>query len=198
MQPAWGSGARVSSGGHVLRVAAYDPLAKVVVSQAGAMDVHVNLLNQIGAAALGRLAEMTTRERQRQAVEGGEVYIQKVGQPGQLALQTDQASYDFSMTAHATVAPSWRNEATMSSLSAILEYAPARVIDLIAPKPLLLILASHDETAPPVNHPEGLCRGRGAKETGRDRGRPLRDIPWPGGCNSRRLGSRLVFTTPLT
>jgi len=138
------------SGGHVLHVAAYDPRVKAVVSQAGAMDVYLNLRDQIGPNRLAALQDLTTKERRRRALEGGEIYIQKVGRPGELALQTDQDSYDFSIEAHATVAPAWRNEATMSSLEAILEYAPVRTIDLIAPKPLLLILAKDDITAPPA------------------------------------------------
>ncbi|RWA53424.1 hypothetical protein AU476_13955 [Cupriavidus sp. UYMSc13B] len=37
----------------------------------------------------------------------------------------------------------------MSSLEAILEYAPAKSIELIAPRPLLMILAKGDAITPP-------------------------------------------------
>jgi uncharacterized protein len=82
--------------------------------------------------------------------EWGEVYIPNTRLPGQgFALQSDQDSYAFGTEAQATVAPSWRNEVTMSSLEAILEHAPAKSIELIAPRPLLMILAKNDAISPP-------------------------------------------------
>jgi fermentation-respiration switch protein FrsA (DUF1100 family) len=38
---------------------------------------------------------------------------------------------------------------TLSSLDAILEYASGRFIDLVAPRPLLMILARNDAIVPP-------------------------------------------------
>src|SRR5207244_9324735 len=96
------------------------------------------------------LEQMTVQERIRRATEGGEVYIPNTLSPGQsFALQPDPESYEFAHKAQATVAPSWRDEVTMSSLEAVLEYAPARSIDLIAPRPLLMLLARSDPIAPP-------------------------------------------------
>ena len=90
------------------------------------------------------------QERIRRATEGGEVYIPNTLSPGQsFALQPDPESYEFAHKAQATVAPSWRDEVTMSSLEAVLDYAPARTIDLIAPRPLLMLLAKNDPIAPP-------------------------------------------------
>ena len=138
----WGSS---FSGGHVLHVAAYDPRVRAVVSQVGAMDVHQITLAALGAEQFAALEQLTVQERVRHATEGGEVYIPDIGLPGQgFALQTDQESWDFAQEAKATVAPSWRNEVTMSSFEAILEHAPARSIELIAPRPLLMILAKDD------------------------------------------------------
>ena len=64
------------------------------------------------------------------------------------ALQIDQDSYDFAHEAQATVAPSWRNDITMSSFEAILEYAPAKSIELIAPRPLLFANSDNDKIFP--------------------------------------------------
>jgi hypothetical protein len=73
------------------------------------------------------LEQMTVQERIRRATEGGEVYIPNTLSPGQsFAFQPDPESYEFAHKAQATVAPSWRDEVTMSSIGACLEYAPAR------------------------------------------------------------------------
>jgi len=136
----WGSS---FSGGHVIQVAAHDSRVKAVVSQAGAMDVD---------------------QRIRHATEGGEKYIPSTGRPGEgFALQPDQDSYDFAHQAQATVAPAWRNEVTMGSLDAILEHAPGRFIDLVAPRPLLMILAKDDVIAPPDSIREAFNRAGGPK-----------------------------------
>jgi fermentation-respiration switch protein FrsA (DUF1100 family) len=96
------------------------------------------------------LEQMTVQERIRRATEGGEVYVPNTLSPGQsFAFQPDPESYEFAHKAQATVAPSWRDEVTMSSIGACLEYAPARSIDLIAPRPLLMFLAKSDPIAPP-------------------------------------------------
>jgi fermentation-respiration switch protein FrsA (DUF1100 family) len=138
------------SGGHVLHVAAYDPRVRAVVSQVGAMDLRELTRAAAGPEQFAAIEQLTVQERIRRATEGGEVYIPSTGLPGQgLALQTDQDTYDFAHEAGATIAPSWRNDVTMSSLDAILEHAPGRSIELIAPRPLLMILAKDDRISFP-------------------------------------------------
>jgi fermentation-respiration switch protein FrsA (DUF1100 family) len=138
------------SGGHVLHVAAYDPRVKAVVSQVGAMDADAIMKATATPEQYAALKQMTIKERIRRATEGGEVYVPNTLSPGQtFAFQPDPESYEFAHKAQATVAPSWRDEVTMSSIGACLEYAPARSIDLIAPRPLLMFLAKSDPIAPP-------------------------------------------------
>ena len=129
-------------GGTVLHVAAFEPRVKAVVSQVGAMDLYQITRGSMGAEQFAGLEQLIIQERVRHATEGGEVYIADIGQPGgDLALQTDQESWDF---AHEAASPTWRNQVTVSSFEAILEHVPAKSIDLIAPRPLLMILAKDD------------------------------------------------------
>ena len=157
----WGSS---FSGGHVIQVAAHDSRVKAVVSQAGAMDVDQIIHTIAGPEMFAGLQRLTVQERIRHATEGGEKYIPSTGRPGEgFALQPDQDSYDFAHQAQATVAPAWRNEVTMGSLDAILEHAPGRFIDLVAPCPLLMILAKDDVIAPPDSIREAFNRAGGPK-----------------------------------
>jgi fermentation-respiration switch protein FrsA (DUF1100 family) len=138
------------SGGHVLHVAAYDPRVKAVVSQVGAMDSYVITRAALGPEQFAAVEQLTVAERIRHATEGGEQYVPSAALPGQgFAFQVNRETYEFGHEAQATVAPSYRNEVTMSSLEAILEHAPARSIELIAPRPLLMILTRSDEVSPP-------------------------------------------------
>jgi fermentation-respiration switch protein FrsA (DUF1100 family) len=178
----WGSS---FSGGHVLHVAAYDPRVKAVVSQVGAMDVHRITLAAVGAEQFAALEQLTVQERIRHATEGGEVYIPSIGLPGRgFALQADQESLDFAHEAQATMAPSWRNEVTMSSLDAILEHAPARSIELIAPRPLLMILAQDDPISLPDSIRAAFARAGEPKRLLEVEGSHYSVYPWSKGRNA--------------
>jgi len=144
------------SGGHVIQVAAHDPRVRAVVSQTGAMDLDQIMHAVAGPEQFAGLQQLTVQERIRNAVEGGERYIPSTARPGEgFALQQNQDSYDF---AHGASAPTWRNEVTMSSLDAMLEHAPGRFIDLVAPRQLLMILARNDAIAPPESIRDAFAR----------------------------------------
>ena len=147
------------SGAHVIQVAAQDSRVKAVVSQVGPMDLRQITLGLAGPEQFAGLQQLAVQERVRHATEGGERYIPMTGRPGEgFALQADQDSYEFGHRAQANVAPAWRNEATMSSLEAILDHAPGRFIDLVAPRPLLMILARGDAIVPPDSNRSAFAR----------------------------------------
>ena len=147
------------SGAHVIQVAARDPRVKAVVSQVGPMDLDQITRGLAGPKQFVDLQQMTIQERIRYATEGGERYVPSAGKPGEgFALQMDKDSYDFGTRAKATIAPAWRNEVAMSSLDAILEHAPGRFIDLIASRPLLMILARNDAVVPPDSTRSAFAR----------------------------------------
>lgn len=147
------------SGGHVIHIAAYDPRVKAVVSQVGAMDPGQILRDQTTPEQFATIQQMLVEERVRHATDGGEVYIPSAAPPGHgFALQNDQDSYNFGHEAQTTIAPSWRNQVTMSSLEAILEHTPGRSIELIAPRPLLMILAKNDTISPSASIRKAFAR----------------------------------------
>ncbi len=67
------------------------------------------------------------------------------GQPS--ALPTPE-SYEWFTHAGETVAPNWRNEVSLESMEAFLEYDPAGSIHLISPIPLLIVVAEKDTLTP--------------------------------------------------
>ena len=70
-----------------------------------------------------------------------------VAPPGELSfLPTADADQFF--TRSAADAPSWSNQTTFESVARAAEYKPVSFIDLISPKPLLLIAAIDDSIIP--------------------------------------------------
>lgn len=153
------------SGGHVLWLGAYDVRVKAVVSQVGAMDLYRNARMVMPEAAFDATRAMSAMDRKRRyAQEDQPFYIANASPPGgPPALQVDQETYDWLTTAQATVAPSWRNEVTLCSIERIIEHAPALHVDRIAPKPLLMILATEDKWTPPGLIRETFARAGGPK-----------------------------------
>jgi uncharacterized protein len=148
------------SGGHVLHVAAYDPRVKAVVSTEGPVDIYQMLRAATSAEQFAAMEQLIIQERVRRATQGGEAYVPNVAPPGYqgFAFQTDPGSNEYFPVSSPDLAPSWRNELTMSSLDAILEYAPGRSIELIAPRPLLMMLGTEDTNTSP-----GLTRAAFAR-----------------------------------
>ncbi len=173
-------------GGTVLHVAAYDPRVRVVVSQVGAMDLHEIVLKTAGADQLAALEQLTVQERIRHATEGGESYIPDIGKPDEgLALQTDQESWDF---AHEATSQSWRNEVSISSFEAILEHAPAKSIELIAPRPLLMILAKDDTISSSELIRDAFARAGQPKRLLEVEGGHYSVYPWSKGQSAEQAG----------
>jgi hypothetical protein len=138
------------SGGHVLHLGAYDPRVKAVVSQVGAMDLYENARRVSSPEQFEVFRAMIAHERTRKAVEGTELYIPNAAPTGSgPAMQVDDETHDWLINAQRTVAPAWRNEVTVGSFEAILEHAPAKSIERISPRPLLMILATEDKWTPP-------------------------------------------------
>jgi fermentation-respiration switch protein FrsA (DUF1100 family) len=177
----WGSSL---SGGHVLHVAAYDPRVKAVVSMAAPMDLY-RMLRAASGEQFAAMEQLTVQERLRRATEGGEVYAPNVPPTGYegFAFQPDEGSKDYFPVSRPEIAPSWRNELTMSSLEAILEYAPGTSIELIAPRPLLIILPTQDVNTSPEMTRAAFERAGEPKRLFEIDGDHYSIYPWSKGTN---------------
>jgi len=131
------------SGAHVLMVAALDRRVKAVVSQVPLIDGWEGMGHFAGEAGRAAMVQQLTNERERIYAGGAPVMIPVVDNSGGVAALGTPDSWEWFQLA-AKTAPTWRNEVTLRSLERLLEYAPGRFIDRIAPTPLLLIAAEHD------------------------------------------------------
>lgn len=140
----WGSS---FSGGHVLQAGALDPRVSCVVSQAPFIS---------GSALLALrpdhdefVSALFAERESRQA--GNPRTMIPVTTPGDgvAALPGDDGHAYFMRTGGAT----WKNEVALSSFEAVRGYEPGWWIEQIAPRPLLMIVAT-DDTVTPTAHAE--------------------------------------------
>jgi fermentation-respiration switch protein FrsA (DUF1100 family) len=136
----WGSS---YSGGHVLVVGALDRRVKAVVSQVPLIDAWESMGTMVGSEARTAMAQQLIDERERLYAGAEPLTMPVVGVAGApAALPGDEAWEWFQLTAK--TAPTWKNEITLRSMERLLEYAPGRYIDRIAPAALLMIVAERD------------------------------------------------------
>src|SRR6266704_5622621 len=153
------------------------------------MDPGQIVRDQTTPEQFAALQQLLIKERIRHATDGGEVYIPSAAPPDQgFALQIDQDSYDFGQEAQRTIAPSWRNQVTMSSIEAISEHAPGKSIELIAPRPLLMILAKDDQITPPDSIRAAFARAGEPKRLLELEGGHYSVYPWSKGQSADQAG----------
>jgi len=165
----WGSSL---SGGHVLQVAALDPRVSCVIAQAP-------FISGSGLLALRPdEAEFTSAlfaEREARSA-GAPATMIPVVDPGDglAALPGADAHAWFT----ATGGPTWRNEVTLSSFEAVRAHEPGWWIAAIAPRPLLMIVATEDAVTPTDQAEAAFARA----------GEPKRLVRVPGGHFDVYLG----------
>lgn len=136
----WGSS---YSGGHVLVVGALDRRVRAVVSQVPLIDAWESLGSMLGIEARTAMVHDLIAERERLYAGAAPLTMPVVGAAGApAALPGDEAWEWFQLAAK--TAPTWKNEITLRSMERLLEYAPGRYVDRIAPTPLLMLVAEHD------------------------------------------------------
>lgn len=138
----WGSS---YSGGHVLVVAAIDRRVRCVVAQ-------VPLVS--GLANARRLVRADHFAGLRAAFDADRVARYKGEKPAMIKVAYDTEgeacalptadTHDFFMGPIRERAPNWRNEVTLRSVEMFVDYEPGAYISMIAPTPLLVVVAAGD------------------------------------------------------
>ncbi len=133
------------SGGHALFLGALDPRVAAVVANAPALDIMGSLITHTGLSnARQSLALLSISHAQRQVSPGPHTRIAIVAPEGQSLLGAGQAWDWFS--SHRVDA--WCETTTLESVSRMVEYQPHAFVDLISPKPLLILAGARDELIP--------------------------------------------------
>ncbi|MBI4320904.1 MAG: alpha/beta fold hydrolase [Chloroflexi bacterium] len=131
------------SGGHVLKVGAYDRRVKAVVSQAPMVNGWESTRANSRSDQFRNLQEMLIQERIRRYNERTIKYVKIIAAEGEPSLTQDAESRAFSARM-AETCPTWRNEMALHSLERFLEYDPGASIHLISPTPLMMIIPLQD------------------------------------------------------
>lgn len=133
------------SGGHVMRIAAYDRRVKAVVAQVPAIGLWRYLRRSEPAVREAFLAEAFARR----------VDFARTGTPSMIAITGPEATesvlgadgYDWHRS-NERRHPTFHNAITAASLDRIVAYDPGGSVEDISPSALLMILADHDTTTP--------------------------------------------------
>lgn len=151
------------SGAHVLHLGAFDRRVKAVVSQIPAIDMHQNAQRLMTPQQFAGMTALMAANRRVSYLSGETPTMKVVAPVGEPCLLPNPESLENLTRMQATVAPSWRNEATVDSIEKIFEYRPALSIELISPTPLLMIVAGRDSLTPPEFALDAFTRAREPK-----------------------------------
>jgi fermentation-respiration switch protein FrsA (DUF1100 family) len=137
------------SGAHALHLGAFDARVRAVVSQVPAIDVQANAKRLMQPEQLSAMIALGLENRRRMYLGEPGRTIPVVAPLGELCMLPSPESYEMLSHQQASIAPNWFNEVTVNSIERIMEYRPARSIELISPKALLMIVALQDTLTPP-------------------------------------------------
>ncbi len=141
----WGSS---YSGGHVLYLASFDKRIKAAVAQVPLVNGWGNAQRLMRPDTFDEFLQAIAQDRTARYTEGEGGNVPVVAPEGDPSALPTPESYEWFTHAGETVAPSWRNEVSLESMEAFLEYDPAGNIHLISPTPLLVVVAEKDTLTP--------------------------------------------------
>ena len=146
------------AGGHALYVGALDPHVKAVVAQLpGLVNLASSMIELYGREYFAGFLEFLAQDlaQRNTGGPGGEVPI--VAPVGEISMLPTEDSYEW-FTQSAKQATGWVNRTQVESVARGLEYFPAAFIQLISPKPLLIIAATGDQLIPIVKVREAFAQ----------------------------------------
>ena len=150
-------------GGHVMFLSAFDKRIKAVVAMIPAINQWQNFLTAMPREGLFGFLATLTRDREARYASGEVNYLPLVAPPGQGGLMPEEA-YQFYTRVQQTIAPAWQNRITVESMEKFVSYDPTGPIDLIAPIPLLMIVAEQDQIVPMALARAGFERALAPKQ----------------------------------
>ncbi len=141
----WGSS---YSGGHVLHLGAFDRRIKAVVAQVPLVDGWANATRLMRPDVFDEFQKVLAGDRAaRYAGEVG-ASVPVVAPEGEPSALPTPESYEWFTSTAETIAHNWRNQVSLESMEAFLEYSPAASIHRISPTPLLMVVAGNDTLTP--------------------------------------------------
>lgn len=141
----WGSS---YSDGHVLHLAAFDRRIGAAVAQVPLVNGWENARRLMRPDQFAEFVEAVAADRVARYTHGEGSSVPVVAPEGQPSALPTPESYEWFISAGESVAPNWRNEVSLESMEAFLEYNPAANIDRISPTPLLMVVAGKDTLTP--------------------------------------------------
>src|SRR6266852_1613416 len=141
----WGSS---YSGAHVLHLAAFDKRIKAAVAQVPLVNGIENARRLMRPDVMAGFIEVLAEDRKQRYTQGSGGAVPVVAPEGEPSALPTPDSYEWFTTTGKNRAPNWRNQVSLESMEKFLEYNPAANIHLIAPTPLLMVIASHDTLTP--------------------------------------------------
>ncbi|HEX6114848.1 MAG TPA: alpha/beta hydrolase [Geminicoccaceae bacterium] len=138
----WGSS---YSGAHVLVVGAIDCRVRCIASQVPLISGHRNARRLIRSDVIAAVEGMCAEDRLKRYRGEPPATLPVVSEDpaGPAALPTPDSWRWFTETGRSR-APAWRNVVTLRSVELFMGYEPGAYIELISPKPLLLVVALGD------------------------------------------------------
>jgi uncharacterized protein len=136
------------SGGHSLFLGALDPRVKAVVAMVPALDNAHSIIATGGRdRLLALLPRLAAEHAMRNHSGAASPRVPVVAPDDQPCVFPTPDSYAWFMNSRAT-APNWLDSTTAESIARMLEYQPIGFVDLIAPKPLLILAGLKDALIP--------------------------------------------------
>jgi len=151
------------SGGHAMFVGALDPRVKVIVAQAPAIDVARSLIALAGRAGFDQYLALLVADHAARNAGQRSGRIPVVTPPDQPSVLGSPDSWAW-FTSFGDRAPNWEPTTTLESVARMAEYQPAAFIDLIAPKPFLMIAATGDALIPIAQARAAMARAGEPKQ----------------------------------